>query len=418
MSIDWNKKHPPYLVLGLTNGVVCSFDIRNQVSTMSQAKIEFNKQKGEVKGKHTDVVWSALWEEETISTISEEDDALMYQRRQLEKEVEADTRDEMKKKGSYKADSEQKKEEIQILSNTESERHGEGRGIGVGLVLSVGGDGRVVRWRREKDRMIPRDIMTIQSESVESQAKAAEQLEEEKEKVGKSLIQDVTGSPSQQYSVAAMDGSDEQAIIFQQAVSGCTCLDIHPTRTHLILVGTEEGNIYKCTKAYSGEILSQYTISNKKNPMPIYTVCWNKIHPRVFLTSGADWNVYLWDHTQQEPQLSFPLGSSVGDVCWSPYSATVFAACTSEGKVFVYDLSINRQEQLCEQLIVRSSKLTRISFSLFDPILAVADEKGNVHTFKLSPNLRRAFKNSTVEQEIEKMESVLDYATRCKEAGI
>ncbi|KAA6370237.1 MAG: putative axonemal dynein intermediate chain 1 [Streblomastix strix] len=27
MSIDWNKKHPPYLVLGLTNGVVCQLNL-------------------------------------------------------------------------------------------------------------------------------------------------------------------------------------------------------------------------------------------------------------------------------------------------------------------------------------------------------------------------------------------------------
>lgn len=34
-----------------------------------------------------------------------------------------------------------------------------------------------------------------------------------------------------------------------------------------------------------------------------------------------------------EPLFMFDLGSSVGDVKWAPYSSTVFAAATAEGKV-------------------------------------------------------------------------------------
>lgn len=32
----------------------------------------------------------------------------------------------------------------------------------------------------------------------------------------------------------------------------------------------------------------------------------------------------------------------VGDVYWSPYSSTVFAAVTSDGKVHVFDLAENK----------------------------------------------------------------------------
>ena len=34
-----------------------------------------------------------------------------------------------------------------------------------------------------------------------------------------------------------------------------------------------------------------------------------------------------------QPVLTFDLGSSVGDVGWSPHSSTVFAAVTTDGKV-------------------------------------------------------------------------------------
>lgn len=46
---------------------------------------------------------------------------------------------------------------------------------------------------------------------------------------------------------------------------------------------------------------------------------------------------------------TFDLNSVVGGVAWAPYSSTVFAAVTAEGKVFVFDLSINKYEALCIQ---------------------------------------------------------------------
>jgi len=35
----------------------------------------------------------------------------------------------------------------------------------------------------------------------------------------------------------------------------------------------------------------------------------------------------------REPMFTFDLGSAVGDVAWAPYSSTVFAAVTADGKV-------------------------------------------------------------------------------------
>ena len=48
---------------------------------------------------------------------------------------------------------------------------------------------------------------------------------------------------------------------------------------------------------------------------------------------------------------TFDLSNVVGDVAWSPYCATVFAAVTAEGKVYVYDLNINKYEPLCVQQV-------------------------------------------------------------------
>lgn len=55
--------------------------------------------------------------------------------------------------------------------------------------------------------------------------------------------------------------------------------------------------------------------------------------------------------------MSFDLGNAVGDVAWSPYSSTVFAAVTADGKVHVFDLNENKHEPLCEQKVGASFAL-------------------------------------------------------------
>ena len=56
------------------------------------------------------------------------------------------------------------------------------------------------------------------------------------------------------------------------------------------IVGTEEGAIYKCSTAYSTEVLLTYA----GHDMAVYAVRWNEVHSATFLSSSADWTVKLW----------------------------------------------------------------------------------------------------------------------------
>lgn len=67
--------------------------------------------------------------------------------------------------------------------------------------------------------------------------------------------------------------------------------------------------------------------------MATYTVRYNPFYCDVFLSASADWTVKLWDHNQSKPLMTFDLNSPVGDVAWAPYSSSVFAATTADGKV-------------------------------------------------------------------------------------
>jgi len=181
-----------------------------------------------------------------------------------------------------------------------------------------------------------------------------------------------------------------------------SCFDFNNISEHLFVVGTEEGKIHKCSKAYSGQYLETYA----GHHMAVYTVCWNPFHPRVFLSCSADWTVKMWDHNIQTAIMSFDLGNAVGDVAWSPYSSTVFAAVTSDGKVHVFDLAENKHEPLCEQKVVKRAKLTHVSFNRKDPIIVVGDDRGGCNSLKLSPNLRSTC-DCTGLVQANKMDSIL-----------
>ena len=45
----------------------------------------------------------------------------------------------------------------------------------------------------------------------------------------------------------------------------------------------------------------------------------------------------------------------MGDIAWAPYSATVFAAVTDDGKVHVYDLFENKLMPMCAQKVGKAA---------------------------------------------------------------
>lgn len=78
-------------------------------------------------------------------------------------------------------------------------------------------------------------------------------------------------------------------------ISECgTAFDFHETLSHLFLVATEEGMVYKCSKAYSSQYLGTY----EAHHMAVYRVAWNRFHPDIFITCSADWTVKIWDHNK------------------------------------------------------------------------------------------------------------------------
>ncbi|CAG9767841.1 unnamed protein product [Ceutorhynchus assimilis] len=178
-----------------------------------------------------------------------------------------------------------------------------------------------------------------------------------------------------------------------------SCIRLYPKDPSIYLVGTEEGHIYKCSTEYSSICLLTY----KAHLLPVNRIDFNKYNPDIFISCSGDWKIKIWENNRTEALFVFDLGYAVGDVKWAPFSSTVFAAVTSEGKVYVYDLNVNKYKPICVQAVVsrRRFKLTRLSFNQKLPIIIVGDDKGCVTSLKLSPNLRIACKAPKKQQYLD-----------------
>ncbi|XP_010008637.1 PREDICTED: dynein intermediate chain 1, axonemal, partial [Nestor notabilis] len=226
--------------------------------------------------------------------------------------------------------------------------------------FSVSSDGRIVSWTLVQNELLHTDVIKLSVEGTTAQGPEGLQL--------KTL--------------------------------GCgTSFDFHKKIDYLFLVGTEEGKIYKCSKCYSSQFLDVF----EAHHMAVDSVSWNPYHPKVFISCSSDWTVKIWDHTIKTPMFVYDLNSGVGDVAWAPYSSTVFAAVTTDSKAHVFDLSINKYEALCTQLVVtkKKNKITHVQFNPIYPVVIIGDQRGHVICLKLSPNLRKVPK-AKKGQEVEK----------------
>ncbi|CEP01973.1 unnamed protein product (mitochondrion) [Plasmodiophora brassicae] len=244
--------------------------------------------------------------------------------------------------------------------------------------FSVSADGRVTDWIMSKNELVNEEIMELKL-------------------VSRKVTNDQT------------EIDDERTMV---GLAGGTCFDFNPFSEHLFVVGTDEGSIHTCSKAYN----SQYLTNFAGHHMAVYAVKWNPFHRGVFLSCSADWTVRLWESTTREPLLSFDLGSAVGDIAWAPYSSTAFAAVTADGKVFLFDLNVNKYEAVGQQRVIKKGKLTHVVFNSIDPILLCGDDRGGVMSLKLSPNLRRmsakTIKEIKKDVEIAKLDAIMAIAAK------
>jgi dynein intermediate chain 1 len=270
MSLDFHPKSNALLAVGLYDGVVLVYDVRNR------NKLPIYSSSVKTK-KHSDPVWQIMWNPD-----------------------------------------------ISIYFN----------------FYSISSDGRVMNWILMKDKLEPEEVIKLK-------------LVNKKNKQ-----------------------NDEETSLISLACG--LCFDFNKFDPFTFIVGTEEGNIHKCSKAYSG----QYQETYDGHQLAIYKIRWNPFHKRTFISASADWTVKIWDSRYKSPVMSFDLGQAMVDVMWSPFSASVFVALSLE-KTYVYDLREDRHTRIAENKPVKS-KCTNLAWNWQQPVILVGDSHGGVNSFKLS----------------------------------
>lgn len=369
MTIDFHPEHPWLIAVGLYDGSVAVYDVRRKNAAPLYASTD-------PQVKHTDPVWQVRWEAAHAVATDAEGPTSPTSKAKVEAAKATAAPAAKPRAGAASAGS-------------------AGR-AGVGKVLnffSVSSDGRVTNWILSKNELVHEEVAELRLVQRTETAPSASAAS--------------LGSSSG--ATAAAKDEDDDVLA---GLAGGSCIDFSPHNQSQFVVGTEEGGVALYSKAYVGQLQESFD----GHHLSVYSLRWNPFHPRVFLSCSADWTIKLWEVGSPKPIMSFDLSNPVGDVAWAPYSSTVFAAITSDGRLRVFDLNVNKHEPIGESRVVKKAKLTRLSFNPKEPVVLVGDDAGAVMSLKLSPNLRKMAAPSIDDldrkNEVDKLERLLVYGDR------
>ena len=109
---------------------------------------------------------------------------------------------------------------------------------------------------------------------------------------------------------------------------------------------------------------------------------------------------------RSEALFTFSCGADyVADICWSPDNSTVFASVTGDGRLDVWDISVNTLDPLTS--VRTDRRLSTVAFSNNSPVLVVGHEGGVVDVYSLNGSLAEST-GRTVAQQVTALERVTD----------
>lgn len=182
--------------------------------------------------------------------------------------------------------------------------------------------------------------------------------------------------------------------------AGIVSLDYYNESSTHFTVACDDGRVYEVLRTRTTQSPSSFPTHSP----PCVTIAYNNFHQEVFATCGTDWQIKLWrkGHTESPLQVFDFAPNCINHIQWAPHSSTVFAAVTSDGILYIYDIAINRFEPICvtDVLEITDGQLSSIAFHPKWPVILVGSERGRIFSLKLSPNLRTNTK--TIKDEIER----------------
>ncbi|XP_054716481.1 cytoplasmic dynein 2 intermediate chain 2-like [Uloborus diversus] len=139
----------------------------------------------------------------------------------------------------------------------------------------------------------------------------------------------------------------------ENAEVGIISLSVNFEDPSIFVIGTEGGGIFQGSfnalnpASYTGvtsvELKNPITMSFERHKGQVTSVQFSPFTRNIFLTSGSDGEVRLYNLMQTKPVMVLQLSSGgVNAACWSPIRPMVFSCACSDGELHVWDLMINK----------------------------------------------------------------------------
>ncbi|KAA6386010.1 MAG: putative WD repeat domain containing protein, partial [Streblomastix strix] len=160
-----------------------------------------------------------------------------------------------------------------------------------------------------------------------------------------------------------------------------TCFDFSPADPMFYIVGTEDGNIHKCSRSYPDFVDTYYGHMGA-----IKRLQWNSFDSDYFLSAGADGTIRLWhsEHSSKPILIFSSLRDTPNDICWSPVASTVFAIGMNDGGVAVWDLSSSVVDPVAITNQDPDRPIISVKFHENGQLLFAGDTLGCVSVFRLA----------------------------------
>ena len=183
-----------------------------------------------------------------------------------------------------------------------------------------------------------------------------------------------------------------------QDALGITCAALSREDPKVYLVGTESGNVFKCSlhgvpMGKNEKVVSENVVTMAYTPHvgPVYSVCSSPFHRNLFLTCGIDATLCLFSMLDRNPVLVIDAESLhyILSAEWSYVRPTVFTCTNSIGEILIFDLSHSRLKPV--QKLTANSKQSPVNVVRFNKsrrqLMASGDRGGSVVVWELSSDL-------------------------------
>eukprot|EP01147_Barroeca_monosierra_P009937 gene9937-2119_t len=189
----------------------------------------------------------------------------------------------------------------------------------------------------------------------------------------------------------AHHGNSKTAFIARQA--GVMSMAFSPSDASMYFVGTEDGNIHKCSTSYSDTFLDSYFAHTSS----VYRLSFSPLNGTRMLSCSADWSLHLWDVSTGSIVQTLRSGSSaVRDASWSHHHKDVLASICDD-YVYLWDLSDLEQDPVFSCQPAKGIKLSCIKFNPDREYLVIGDCSGTVHVYTIHIARKRSSKEDAPE---------------------